>query len=126
MWSQQQIFALPQSHAYADLRNSHMLLSLSCYWTEVPPQSRLTWMYDHPAKMRRPVSKFSALVHLWWIRSTTGPDEISGVLLLLRTILQQNLQDECAPNERQERDLCHPETCRGVDLIDQCSPEGIL
>ena len=24
------------------------------------------------------------------------------------------------PNERQKRDLCHPETCREIDLIDQC------
>lgn len=112
---------LPQSHAFADLRSSHMLLSLSCYWTEAPPQSRLTWTYDYPAKTRRPVSKLPALVHLWWIRSTVGPDKISGVLLLLRTILQQKLQDERAPNERQKRDLCHPETCWEVDRIDQCS-----
>ncbi len=37
--------------------------------------------------------------------------------------MQQNLQDERALNERQEQDLCHLETCREVDLIDQCCPQ---
>ncbi len=42
IWSQQPRLVLPQSYAYADLRNSHMLLFLSYYWTKVLSQSRLT------------------------------------------------------------------------------------
>jgi len=117
-WSQQQRLVLPQIHAYADLRNSHMLLSLSCYWTKVPPQSRLTWMYDHPAKMRRPISKqFLLSCTSNWYAQRLG---------LTRSLVSCNcLGQSCSrtcrtPNERQERDLCHPETCLEVNLIDQC------